>query len=124
MFTDSTDDEAAQLSKSIAIVAMGARCRDALGVLRYLEILRSEKNGTAAGYAWLVNNSDRCGAVFELLASVPAIYCLDSIFQRTLLSRLDSATYPKDRVVFYEGDEQEMVGKNTNQRVYRVGTFL
>lgn len=106
----SLDDgnDAASRCATIAKIAIKARCRDALTVLRYLQKLREERSDEAAGFEWLQANT-RCSAVYELLASVPAIHTLDSVFQRKLLPHLELEHHPLGAIIFRQGDEEETV---------------
>lgn len=83
-------------------------CQDALKVMSDLEALRREESGgTRAGsFEWLEDDG-RSSAVYELLASVPAINSLDSVFRRKLLPRLELVRFREGGVIFHQGDEQD-----------------
>lgn len=107
---DNGGDTSSAHSMATTIATKTGCCQDALKVLSDLEALRQEEGGgTRAGsFEWLEDNG-RSSTVYELLASVPAINSLDSVFRRKLLPRLELVRFGEGEVVFHQGDQQDTV---------------
>ncbi|CAM9433121.1 unnamed protein product [Ectocarpus sp. 4 AP-2014] len=97
------------------MIAMRARCQEALSFLRYVRRVLEEKGEDAAaaaaavaaghGWDWVEENCSRC--VFDLLGAVPLIRRLDQVFRRKLLWMLDLARRQEGQILFRQGDKQE-----------------
>lgn len=107
---DDGGDTSSAHSMATTITTKAGCCQDALKVLSDLAALRREESGgTRAGsLEWLEDNG-RSSTVYELLASVPAINSLDSVFRRKLLPRLELVRFGGGGVVFHQGDQQDAV---------------
>ncbi|CAM9301453.1 unnamed protein product, partial [Scytosiphon promiscuus] len=127
---DSEDDRAGGGSgttgalnpETIAMIATRARCQEALSFLNYVKRVLVEKGENAAavaaaGYGWDWVE-DNCRCVFDLLASVPAIGCLDLVFRRKLLWMLELVTRRKGDFLFRQDDEQETIWLILGGRVH------
>ncbi|CAM9169493.1 unnamed protein product [Ectocarpus sp. 6 AP-2014] len=96
------------------MIAMRARCQEALSFLRYVRRVLEEKGEDAAaaaaavaaghGWDWVEEN---CRCVFDLLGAVPLIGSLDPVFRKKLLWMLDLASRQEGQILFRQGDEQE-----------------
>ncbi|CAM9378300.1 unnamed protein product [Ectocarpus sp. 12 AP-2014] len=96
------------------MIAMRARCQEALSFLRYVRRVLEEKGEDAAaaaaavaaghGWDWVEEN---CRCVFDLLGAVPLIRSLDAVFRRKLLWMLDLTGRQEGQILFRQGDKQE-----------------
>ncbi|CAM9178272.1 unnamed protein product [Ectocarpus fasciculatus] len=96
------------------MIAMRARCQEALSFLRYVRRVLEEKGENAAaaaaavaaghGWDWVEEN---CRCVFDLLGAVPVIGSLDPVFRRKLLWMLDLANRREGQILFRQGDKQQ-----------------